>query len=88
LAPFRLRDSMEMFITVNLRVHEMKQIAFYTHCATCDGHGRVPSPPNGPRTALCPKCRGKGFLTTEEGQAIIDLVKVAKVEGLLPEAGV
>ncbi len=67
---------------------EMKSVALYTTCPACDGHGRIPERPGGPRTNLCPECRGMGFTTTEEGRAIIDLVDVAKLRGLLPDAGV
>jgi DnaJ-class molecular chaperone len=66
----------------------MKRIALFATCAACDGHGRVPGQPGGPRMEVCGECRGKGFLPTQEGRAIIGLVKTAKVRGLLPEAGV
>jgi hypothetical protein len=79
---------MKMFSIVSFRVPGMKQIALYALCAACDGHGRVPDRPNGPRTEICPDCRGKGFVPTEEGRTVIGLVRAAKVEGLLPEAGV
>jgi len=63
----------------------MKRIVLYATCIVCDGHGRVAAQPGDARTMICGDCRGKGFLPTKDGRAIIGLVKIAKVEGLLPE---
>jgi hypothetical protein len=63
----------------------MKRIPLYTNCARCGGHGRVPESLGTPRTAICPCCRGKGLLPTEEGRAIIGLLRAAKLDELLPE---
>jgi hypothetical protein len=62
----------------------MKPVALYSTCAACAGHGRIATDPDGPRSVVCPKCRGAGTTPTEDGKAIIGLVRAARVEGLLP----
>jgi DnaJ-class molecular chaperone len=63
----------------------MKRITLYTNCARCGGHGRVPERPGAPRTEVCPSCRGKGVVATEDGRAIIGLLGVVGLDELLPE---
>jgi hypothetical protein len=67
------------------RIAPMKPIALYSTCSACDGHGRIPGQTDGPRTELCPECRGAGFVPTKDGRAILGLLRAARMEGLLPE---
>jgi DnaJ-class molecular chaperone len=64
----------------------LRRIALYTNCPTCEGHGRVADRHDGPRTELCPECRGTGLVATEDGKAIIGLVRAAGAEDMLPES--
>lgn len=66
----------------------MKTAALHVTCQTCMGHGRVPVEPDGPGVKLCTECRGMGFVPTAEGRSIIDLIRVAGFQELVPEAGV
>ncbi len=63
----------------------MKPVSVDSNCDACKGHGRIPEQPEGPRAVYCLQCRGAEFLPTEDGKAIIGLVRAAKVERLLPE---
>jgi hypothetical protein len=44
--------------------------------------------PHSPKAqgALCPECRGLGFVSTEVGESVIGLIKVAGLGELLPDA--
>jgi hypothetical protein len=65
------------------REDAMKPVELYVCCAACLGHDRVPERPLGPRTQLCPTCRGKGLMPTEDGRIILGLLKA--VEGHAPD---
>jgi|GEM_PF-3783571 len=63
----------------------MKRISLYHDCNQCNGHGRVPKASGLPRSMLCPTCQGKGLLLTEEGETMIDFLKITKQDELIPE---
>jgi DnaJ-class molecular chaperone len=66
----------------------MKPVSFFTACPRCGGHGRIARFPDGPRSELCPACRGKGIVPTAEGRDIMGLLKAAGMGELMPDEGI
>ena len=67
-------------------ISAMKPVTLDRNCPICDGHGRVPEYHHRPRVKLCPLCDGMGKKLTEDGRAIIALVRATGIKGLSPNA--